>query len=87
MDYKITKYFNDNNLFDCDDGKDLLLKVDSKSILIKGNSRDLVELADVLVNVAKSKDNNHIHLDELTLIDKNSDITEVIIEKENSNEQ
>ena len=86
IDYKITEYFDNKNLFDCDKSKDLLLKIDSKTLLVKGNSRDLVELADVLVSVAKNKENTHVHLDDLTLINNNSDIKEIVIEKVNSNE-
>ena len=86
IDYKITEYFDNNNLFDCDESRDLLLKIDSKTLLVKGNSRDLVELADVLVSVAKNKENTHVHLDDLTLINNNSDIKEIVIEKVNSNE-
>ncbi len=81
IDYKITKYFEDNNLFDSYDSNGLMLKLDSKSIIVMGNSRDLVEFADLLVNVARSKENSHIHVDDLTLLDSDSDFSEIIIEK------
>ncbi len=84
IDYKITKYFEDNNLFDSYDSNGLMLKLDSKSIIVMGNSRDLVEFADLLVNVARSKENSHIHVDDLTLLNKNSDISEIIVEKKES---
>ena len=52
-------------------------------LLIKGNKRDLVELADTIMKVASSNlKNDHIHLDELTIIDENSSIKNLIIEKE-----
>ena len=81
FDYKITKYFEDNSLFDNDKSNGLIVKFDSKSLLVMGNSRDLVELADLLVNIASSKENSHIHVDDLTLLNKNSDVSEIIIEK------
>ncbi len=58
-----------------------MLKLDSKSIIVMGNPRDLVEFADLLVNVARSKENSHIHVDDLTLLDSDSDFSEIIIEK------
>ena len=80
--YYITDYFEKNNLFDSNDSKGLIIKNDSKTIQIIGSSRDLIELADHLVNVAISK-NEHIHIDDLTLINKESDYKEIIIEKDN----
>ena len=75
--YYIKDYFEKNNLFD-------FIKNDSKTIQIIGSSRDLIELADHLVNVAISKNKNeHIHIDDLTLINKESDYKEIIIEKDN----
>ena len=83
IEYKITDYFNENNLFDSDVNNGLLLKMDSKNLIIQGNSRDLVELADVLISISKSDGNNHVHLDDLTLINKDSSISEIIIDKVN----
>ncbi len=81
IDYEITRYFDDNNLFDSNEKDGLMISTDSNSLIIKGNSRDLVELADILISLSKSKDNNHIHLDDLTLINKDSLIKDIIIEK------
>ena len=81
IDYKITDYFEENNLFDNSSSTGLKIKKDDDTLLIKGDSRDLVMFADLLVNVAKEK-SSHIHVDELNLLDKDSDIKEVIIEKE-----
>ena len=78
--YEITKYFEENNLFDNDKSNGITIKADSNSIVIKGTSRDLVELADLIVNVAASKE-NHIHVDNLTLLNNDSDFSEIIIEK------
>ena len=81
IDYEITRYFDDNNLFDSNEKDGLMISNDFNSLIIKGNSRDLVELADILISLSKSKDNNHIHLDDLTLINKDSLIKDIIIEK------
>ena len=81
IDYEITRYFDDNNLCDSNEKDGLMISTDSNSLIIKGNSRDLVELADILISLSKSKDNNHIHLDDLTLINKDSLIKDIIIEK------
>lgn len=81
--YKITEYFDKNGLFDSNIAKGITIKKDSDAIIIKGKSRDLIELADLLVNVASAKEEGtHIHIDEFTLINKESEISEIIIEKE-----
>lgn len=82
--YKITEYFTKNNLFDNILSDGLKIEKDKDTLLIKGDSKDLVILADLLVNVAIDKGNNsHIHIDNLTLLNKNSDYKEIIIEKIN----
>ena len=54
---------------------------DNKELIIKGTREDFIELSDLLVSLAISKNNNnHFHIDELTLIDNNSSIKEIIIE-------
>ena len=80
--YYITDYFEKNNLFDSEDSNGLIIKNDSNTLQIKGSSKDLIELADLLVNVALSKNKNeHIHIDDLTLINEDSHYKEIIIEK------
>ena len=82
IDYKITEYFEKNNLFDSNESNGLTIKNESNTLIIKGNSRDLIELADLLTNLAKSKTKgSHIHIDNSTLISKESNIKEIIIEK------
>ena len=50
-------------------------------LLIK--SGHILELAKYITDIANSNtDNDHIHLDDLTIIDKNSNIKELIIEKQ-----
>ena len=51
---------------------------DNKELIIKGTREDFIELSDLLVSLAISKNNdNHFHIDELTLIDDNSSIKEI----------
>ena len=82
INYKITEYFKKNNLFTNEISNGLNISIDNDSITIKGSQRDLVELADLLANVAIDKTKGaHLHIDELTLLDKDSNIKELIIEK------
>ena len=61
-------------------GLDISL-IDNKELIIKGTREDFIELSDLLVSLAISKNNNnHFHIDELTLIDDNSSIKEIIVE-------
>jgi hypothetical protein len=83
IEYNITKYFEDNNLFDASESNGLIIKENSNTITIKGSSKDLIELADLIVHVAKNK--THIHLDDLTTINKDSNIKEIIIENNDNN--
>ena len=53
----------------------------NKELIINGTSEDFIELSDLLVSLAMSKPNDHLHIDELTLINDNSSIKEIIIEK------
>lgn len=55
----------------------------TNEIVIKGKQLDLLELANYIVNIAlSSNDKDHIHLDDLTLLNKDSTIKEIVIEKE-----
>lgn len=65
------------------DSDGLNISVNDNEVTIKGDKNDLVDLANYILNVALSdKEKDHIHLDELTLVDDNSDITNLIIEKD-----
>ena len=79
IEYKITEYFEKNHLFEEKKSSGIKIKIDKQTLILEGTSRDLVELADILINVAKIKD-SHIHMDDLTLLRKDSDISEIIIE-------
>ena len=57
--------------------------LNNDELLIKGEKDDLQELSDYIKDIANSNNNkDHIHLDELTIIDDNSSIKSLIIEKE-----
>lgn len=61
----------------------ITLSFNQDDLVIKGNKEDLEELAKYLLQVASSiNSKDHLHLDTLTLISKNSEIKELIIEKE-----
>ena len=82
VEYKITEYFEKNNLFDCDSGNGLMIKNEGNSLLINGNSRDLIELADLLTSLALEKNREaHLHVDDLTLLNNQSDFSDLIIDK------
>ena len=62
--------------------KGISIDVGDGAVTISGSRSDLVELADYIVGVALSNsDNDHIHIDNLTLINDKSGITNLIIEK------
>ena len=78
--YKITEYFEKNNLFDSEKASGLNIKNDNETLLIKGNSRDLIEFADILTSLALEKTiRAHIHIDDSTLLNKKSSFSEIII--------
>ncbi len=61
----------------------LLINTDNDEVLIKGSKDDLEELAEYIHKIANSKDEkDHLHLDDLTIISKESSICNLIIEKE-----
>ncbi len=82
IEYKITDYIEKNDLFDSDNNNGLIIKKDDSKLYINGSSRDLIELADLLTSLALEKSKAHVHIDDLTLLNKESDFSEVIIEKE-----
>lgn len=79
----IIKYLKENNYnIKPENSKGIIINNNKKEILIKGSKLDLIELADYIISVALSKkENDHIHIDNLTLINENSEIKELIIEK------
>jgi len=59
------------------------LDIINNEIIIKGSKEELEELIEYIKKVTESSlDKDHIHIDDLTLIDKNSAIKNLIIEKE-----
>ncbi len=58
------------------------IKYSDNEVLITGNKEDLLELAEYIIRVANSNnEKDHLHLDDLTLIDSNSEVKNLIIEK------
>ena len=83
VDYRITEFFEKNQLFDSNQNDGIQIGIDQNEIIIKGSSKDLVELADILVSVAASKEKReHIHLTIDTVVKNDSEIKNIIIEKE-----
>ena len=60
----------------------LLVKKNSNSLVITGDSTDLQELNGLISTLIESNNkNNHIHIDDLTILNNDSDFNEIIIEK------
>ena len=58
------------------------LNINHGELLIKGSKIDLIELANYILNVAISKEeNDHLHLDDMTLLNDSSMIKNLIIKK------
>jgi len=63
----------------------LTIDVLDNEIIIKGDKSSLLELSNYIKNIALSQnEKNHIHLDDLTIIDKKSKLN-LIIEKDSNN--
>ena len=78
----IEKYIKDNNIIIDNKSNGLEVNYISNELNIKGSQSDLLELADYIISLALSDNNEeHIHLDDLTLISDDSEIKEIIIEK------
>ena len=64
--------------------KDIMIRTNNDEVVITGNKTDLIELANYITKLANSnQEKDHIHLDNLTIIDENSNIKNLIIEKTN----
>ena len=59
----------------------LMISYNNNELVLKGDKLDLIELSNYVRDVALKEENNHMHIDELTLIDKKSTIKNLIIEK------
>lgn len=82
IDYKITEYFEKNNMMDDTTSNGIIIHNNESELLVEGSTRDLVELADLIVNVAASKiKGTHVHIDQNTLLNESSNIKEIIIQK------
>lgn len=82
IEYRIKEYFEKNKLIGDEKQEGIIIHQDGEELLIEGTTGDLVELADLIVNVAVAKTKGvHIHIDQNTLLSENSDIKEIIIQK------
>lgn len=79
----ISKYLKENNYQIPTNYSGITLKEINNELVISGSSKDLIELADYLVNLAISPNEEHLHLDDLTLLNKESNPQSIIIEKIN----
>ena len=62
----------------------LNIKIEGNELIVKGYKSDLIEFSNYIKEIADSvNDKDHLHIDELTLISKESDIKSLIIEKDN----
>ena len=59
----------------------LALKLEHNQILLSGTACDLIDLADLLVSLALSGESKgqHWHVDDLSLMDNSSEISELIL--------
>lgn len=77
----LKKLLKDNNYSVISESNGINISCDNNEVLISGSSYDLVELASYLVDVSLSSDNDHIHLDNLTIVSDKSSVKNIIIEK------
>lgn len=71
---------------DIDNDKETMTGIEiennNNEIIIKGDKNSLLELADYIISVSLSNNSNdHVHLDELTIINEKSNFKNLIIEK------
>lgn len=83
MKVDLFKILKENNYeIENSNSNGLNISFNDNEVAIKGDKTYLIELANYIVNIALSdNEKDHIHLDELTLIDKGSEIKNIIIEK------
>ncbi len=84
MKNMVLEYLKEKNYqLDSSNSFGIKLSLLDDELLIKGSQIDLIELADYILDLALSEnEKDHLHLDELTLINNDSIIKNVIIEKE-----
>lgn len=83
MKVDLFKILKENNYeIENSNSNGLNISFNDNEVAIKGDKTYLIELANYIVNIALSdNEKDHIHIDELTLIDKDSEIKNIIIEK------
>ena len=59
--------------------------INDNEVLIKGDKEDLLELSSYINKVANSSlKKDHIHIDDLTIVNDDSPVKNIIIEKDNT---
>ena len=83
MKVDLFKILKENNYeIENSNSNGLNISFNDNEVAIKGDKTYLIELANYIVDIALSdNEKDHIHIDELTLIDKDSEIKNIIIEK------
>ncbi len=81
----VTKCLKNENLYTSENivSTGLSLELENNSLVLKGSAIDLIEFADLLIALAISGEDKgqHFHIDNLTLIDNNSKISEVVLQR------
>ena len=83
--FLVSKYLKDNKIYPKVEEKygTKIELLDTGELLIKGDAESLIDLADLLVSLAESNNSegNHFHIGKESIIDEDSKIAEVIIER------
>lgn len=78
----VSTYLEDTNQYpEIEEEAGLTLRMVNGDLLIKGTADDYIELANLLVSLALSKENKgqHWHVNSMTLLDEQSEIQELIL--------
>ena len=82
MNELLLNYLEDKNITISKECSGIQIESQNDEIVISGKQIDLLELASYLISIALSnQDQDHIHLDDLSLISEGSQIRSLILEK------
>ena len=81
----VTKYLEDNNMYpNLPEKYGIKIELmETGELLIDGDSKSLIDLADLLVSLSQSNpgEGNHFHIGKETVLDDESKISDVIIQR------
>lgn len=81
----VTKYLENNNMYPKTNEKyGIKIEImETGELFIDGDANSLIDLADLLVSLSQSKtgEGNHFHIGKETILDDESIISEVIIQR------